>query len=150
MTAPPVIVAGAGLAGLSCAFALSARGHRVLLLEARHVVGGRTSSWIQDGMAVESGLHRVLGFYTHFPALLRRAGIDVNDIVFWEDEVEIRTPVGNTVLGAAPLYRPLDTLLAPLSLLRLLSPIDLMTLLPFFSGGLAEYSPIHWLSTRVR
>src|SRR4051794_2228934 len=108
-----VIVAGAGLAGLTCAFELAGRGFRVELLEARPVVGGRTSSWIEDGMPVESGLHRVLGFYSHFPDLLRRAGIDVDDIVFWEDEIEIRLPDSgrSAVLGAAPLYRPGETFL---------------------------------------
>ena len=73
-----VVVVGAGLAGLSCAFELSGRGRRVLLLESCPVVGGRTSSWDKDGMTVESGLHRVLGFYEAFPDLLRRAGIDLD------------------------------------------------------------------------
>ena len=138
-TTHPIIIAGAGLAGLTCAFELSARGLPVVLLESRHVLGGRTSSWVQDGMPVESGLHRVIGFYTHFPAMLRRAGIDVDDIVFWEDEIEIRTTSARTVIGAAPLYRPLDTFFAPLSLMRLLSPFDLATLLPFMAAGIAEY-----------
>ena len=52
-----VIVAGAGLAGLSCAFELAEAGHRPLLLEAAPQPGGRTSSWTDpDGMKVESGL----------------------------------------------------------------------------------------------
>jgi len=101
-----VIVVGGGLAGLSCGLELSLQGPELLLLEAGPVVGGRTSSWIQDGMPVESGLHRVLGFYEAFPSLLRKAGIDVNQIVYWEDEVEIRLPDGrgNGVFGAAPLF----------------------------------------------
>src|SRR5690349_14001053 len=114
-----VIVVGGGLAGLTCGLELSSRGYNVLVLEARPVVGGRTSSWLQNGMAVESGLHRVLGFYTHFPDLLRRAGINLDDIVYWEDEIEIRLPdgEGNAVLGAAPLYRPFDTFGGALNLL---------------------------------
>ena len=52
MNRADVVVVGAGLAGRSCAFELSGRGRRVLLLESRPVVGGRTSSWDKDGMMV--------------------------------------------------------------------------------------------------
>lgn len=136
-----VVVVGAGLAGLSCGFELSSRGRRVLLLEAGPVVGGRTSSWNQDGMMVESGLHRVLGFYEAFPDLLRRAGIDVNQIVYWEDEIEIRLPDGrgNGVFGAAPLFRPLETIGGALGNFELLSILDRVTLAGFLAGGLVEY-----------
>ena len=54
-----VIVVGAGLAGLSCAFELIKRRRAVTILESRRVLGGRTASWIEDGMPVESGLHTV-------------------------------------------------------------------------------------------
>jgi 15-cis-phytoene desaturase len=136
-----VIIVGAGLAGLSCGFELSSRGRGVLLLEAGPVVGGRTSSWNKDGMLVESGLHRVLGFYSAFPDLLGRAGINVNDIVYWEDEVEIRLPDGrgNGVFGAAPLYRPFQTLAGALGNFELLSLTDRITLSTFFTAGLLEY-----------
>src|SRR5438477_8952448 len=108
MTQADVVIVGAGLAGLSCGLELACSGRGVLLLEGREVVGGRTSSWVEDGMPVESGLHRVLGFYDAFPRMLRNAGIDVNQIVHWEDEVEIRLPDGrgSGIFGAAPLYRP--------------------------------------------
>jgi 15-cis-phytoene desaturase len=89
-----VIVIGGGLAGLSCGMELSSCGRGVLLLEGRPVVGGRTSSWNERGMVVESGLHRVLGFYEAFPDLLCKAGLDVDRIVYWEDEAEIRLPDG--------------------------------------------------------
>jgi 15-cis-phytoene desaturase len=141
MSRPDAIIVGAGLAGLTCGLELGARGMNVLVLEAREVVGGRTSSWVQDGMPVESGLHRVLGFYQAFPDLLRSAGIDIDQIVFWEDEVEIRLPDGggNAVFGAAPLYRPLETALGALNIFQLLSPLDVLSLPAFFAGGLLEY-----------
>lgn len=136
-----VVVVGAGLAGLSCGFELSSRGRGVLLLEAGPVVGGRTSSWNADGMVVESGLHRVLGFYEAFPDLVRRAGIDLDGIVNWEDEVEIRLPDGrgSGVFGAAPLYRPFATLGGLLGNFELLSLLDRITLSAFISAGLLEY-----------
>ena len=67
------IIVGAELAGLSCGFELAERGWRPLILEAKPFVGGRTASWKEAGMPVESGLHRVLGFYEAFPAILKRA-----------------------------------------------------------------------------
>jgi 15-cis-phytoene desaturase len=136
-----VIVVGAGLAGLSCGMELISRGRGVLMLEDCPVVGGRTSSWNKDGMMVESGLHRVLGFYEAFPDLLRKAGIRLDDIVYWEDEVEIRLPDGrgNGVFGAAPLYRPFETLGGILGNFELLSLLDRFTLSTFITAGLLEY-----------
>lgn len=136
-----VVVVGAGLAGLSCAFELACRGREVLLLEARRVVGGRTSSWDEDGMRVESGLHRVLGFYAELPRLLQRADLVVDATVYWEDEVEIRLPDGrgSGVFGASPLHRPARTLAGLLGNLDLLSLADRLSLVPFLTAGLIEY-----------
>jgi 15-cis-phytoene desaturase len=136
-----VVVVGAGLAGLSCALELTLQRRRVLLLEGARVVGGRTSSWDEGGMMVESGFHRVLGFYDAFPALLRKAGINVDDIVCWEDEVEIRLPDGrgSGVFGTAPLYNPLGTLTGLLSNFGVLSLCDRLSLSGFLSAGLLEY-----------
>jgi 15-cis-phytoene desaturase len=134
------IVVGAGLAGLTTAFELADAGREVLLLEAGDVVGGRTASWVDRSMPVESGLHRMLGFYTQLPRLLRRAGVEWHDIVCWEDELEIRTPEGvRAVLGASPLHKPVKTLLGPLAHWDLLSPVDLASLVPFFTVGFTRY-----------
>ena len=138
-----VVVVGAGLAGLACAFELASVGRRVLLLEGRQVLGGRTSSWIEDGMPVETGLHRYLGIYQALPGLLARAGVPIDDIVQWEYTIEIRTPEGpRGVFGIAPFYRPLTTLASLLGNNALLSPIDKISLLPMFTAGLVDY----WLN----
>ncbi|MEU5979676.1 flavin monoamine oxidase family protein [Streptomyces sp. NPDC047315] len=51
-----VAVVGAGLAGLTTAVDLVARGHRVVVLEARERVGGRTTGRVmEDGHTVEMG-----------------------------------------------------------------------------------------------
>ena len=136
-----VIVVGAGLAGLSCALELTSRRRGVLLLEGGRVVGGRTSSWDEGGMMVESGLHRVLGFYAAFPDLLRKAGLNVDDIVCWEDEIEIRLPDGHGsgVFGTAPFYNPIGTLTGILGNFEVLSLLDRISLAGFLTAGLLEY-----------
>jgi len=87
-----VIVVGAGLAGLSCAVELIKAGKSVTVLEARSVLGGRTASWTEDGMEVESGLHKFLGFYRALPTLLEECGASTDDIIEWVDELAMLTP----------------------------------------------------------
>ncbi|MGQ3888586.1 hydroxysqualene dehydroxylase [Legionella sp. CNM-1927-20] len=106
-----VIIIGGGLSGLSAAIECLEKEKTVLILEAREVLGGRTSSWQENGMTVESGLHRVIGTYTHFPQLLKKAGLKYNKIVIWEDEIEFRIPEGlSAVYGFAPIFRFKQTL----------------------------------------
>ena len=134
------IIVGAGLAGLTCAFELTERGWHPLVLEAEAVVGGRTSSWIQQGMPVESGLHRVLGFYHALPTVLKRAGIDLDAIVQWEDEFQIRVADGpHALFGAAPLHRPWQTLRGLAGNNDLIPPLEKLRLTRFFTAGLRAY-----------
>ena len=135
-----VVVVGAGLAGLSCASALVDAGRRPLVLEAKDYVGGRTASWIDDGMPVESGHHRMLGFYKALPDLLKRAGVDLNEMLCWEDEVVIRAPgVEEARYGASPLFRPIRTLTGALGNNHFLTPRDKATLAVFLAAGLIDY-----------
>jgi 15-cis-phytoene desaturase len=74
-----VVIAGAGLAGLSAAKYLSDLGYSVLVLEKRAVAGGKVSSWQDaDGHWVESGLHVFFGAYRNLLRLLRETGLDDN------------------------------------------------------------------------
>lgn len=50
---PPVIVIGAGLAGLNCAHALQKAGVNFLLLEQSDGVGGRVRTDVVDGFRLE-------------------------------------------------------------------------------------------------
>ncbi|PKU80286.1 Phytoene dehydrogenase, chloroplastic/chromoplastic [Dendrobium catenatum] len=53
-----VVIAGAGLAGLSTAKYLADAGHKPILLEARDVLGGKIAAWKdKDGDYYETGLH---------------------------------------------------------------------------------------------
>lgn len=72
------------------------------MLEASSFIGGRTASWNKDGMEVESRLHRVLGFYTGFPKLVKKAGLKISDIIIREDEVEVKVADGSSnIYGAS-------------------------------------------------
>jgi 15-cis-phytoene desaturase len=106
-----VIVIGGGLAVLSCSAELVENDIAVTLFEACHYLGGRTASWNDHGMRVESGLHRYLGFYSEMPGLLKKAGLDLDKAFYWEDEIIIALKGGITgSFGAAPLFKPLKTL----------------------------------------
>lgn len=138
-----VIVVGAGLAGLSCGFELADAGRSVVVLEAQPWVGGRTASWMDsDGMQVESGLHRMLGVYTAFPELLRRAGIDPDTAILWEDEVEFRQPGPGApaVVSVAPLRDPLRMVADVIGHNAYLSPAAKLSVAAFMAKGLADYA----------
>jgi 15-cis-phytoene desaturase len=105
-----VIVVGAGLAGLAAAFELCKAGLSVRVLESRDVLGGRTSSWIQDGMPVESGLHKFLGIYRALPDLLKEVGVQLDDILEWVDELAFMDPHHpEAVFVPSPYHHPLQT-----------------------------------------
>lgn len=136
-----VIVVGAGLAGLSCAYELSAKGKSVLVIEKNEYVGGRTSSFDDNGMAVESGLHRYIGYYSALPKLLKKCDVKIGDIVTWEEKVDILIKNKNKklVLGLAPLFGPVKTLRGILGNNDILSVKDKLSLVPFFVCGFSSY-----------
>lgn len=145
------IVIGSGLAGLSAAFELAERGLRVLVLEAEQQVGGRTSNWRADGMDVESGIHKFVGFYKEFPRLLKRAGIDLDDVFIYQDELEIRVAEGGDKnsdpkrrrrsgrFGVTALHRPILTIGGALGNSELLSWRDKWQLVRFMTAGTIQY-----------
>src|SRR5215207_8312415 len=71
----PVVVVGAGLAGLTCAGRLSRRGIDVVVLEAGDAVGGRVRTDRVDGFVIDRGF-QVLN--TAYPAL--RATVDLDRV----------------------------------------------------------------------
>ena len=79
LTRYDAIVVGAGVAGLAAAVRLSARGARVLVLEARSRLGGRATSFPdrETGEVVDNGQHILLGAYRDTLAFLRE--IDAAD-----------------------------------------------------------------------
>lgn len=136
-----VIVVGGGLSGLSCAFYASKKGKKVLLLEKRAYLGGRTSSFVDMGMEVESGLHRYIGYYSHLPKLLKQCGMKLNDLFVWEEKIDILVKGKNRkiVLGVAPFFGPIKAVRGLIDNTEDLSVEDKVSLLKFFLLGLKDY-----------
>lgn len=135
-----VIIVGSGLSGMSAGISLSDAGHQVTVLESATHFGGRTASWDEKGMFIESGLHRFLGFYTALPDLISHVGVSLDDILCWEDEVEIRTVSGiNATLGLAPIHKPLKTVWSAIGHHALIPPSDRPALIKMFASGIKEY-----------
>jgi squalene-associated FAD-dependent desaturase len=107
---PDVIVIGGGFAGLSAGVALSGRGARVLLLEARPVLGGRAFSFTdpQTGEAVDNGQHLLVGCYRETFTFLRTIGAEHLVRLQAELEVHFIDEEGRrSVLRCPPLPSPL-------------------------------------------
>jgi len=135
-----VIIVGAGLAGLSCGVELTSKGKRILLLEAEPVVGGRTSSYDMDGMEVESGFHRYIGFYSHLPKILRKVGIQLSEMLTWEEKIHIRVADRHPIeLGLAPVFGLIKTAKGIFNNQQELSLRDKSSLIPFFMKGFKDY-----------
>ncbi|MFM9109713.1 MAG: 15-cis-phytoene desaturase [Prochlorococcaceae cyanobacterium] len=72
-----VAIAGAGLAGLSCAKYLVDAGHTPVVLEARDVLGGKVAAWQDaEGDWYETGLHIFFGAYRNMRRLFAELGIE--------------------------------------------------------------------------
>ncbi|MDN4493695.1 hydroxysqualene dehydroxylase [Ureibacillus aquaedulcis] len=136
------IIVGSGLAGLTAALELSENGKSVIVLEKHRVIGGRTASWDENGMLVESGFHRHIGYYEALPKILKKAGVDVDDIVQWEEQIDIRIKGSKdkATFGISPIYGPIDTLKGAFGNNDILTLEDKLSLAAFFTNGFLEYT----------
>lgn len=83
-----VAIAGAGLAGLSCAKYLVDAGHTPIVLERRDVLGGKVAAWKdEDGDWYETGLHIFFGAYPNMLQLFKELGIE--DRLQWKQHTMI-------------------------------------------------------------
>ncbi|MDJ0659757.1 MAG: 15-cis-phytoene desaturase [Crocosphaera sp.] len=83
-----VAIAGAGLAGLSCAKYLCDAGHTPIVLERRDVLGGKVAAWKdEDGDWYETGLHIFFGAYPNMLQLFKELGIE--DRLQWKEHTMI-------------------------------------------------------------
>jgi 15-cis-phytoene desaturase len=83
-----IAIAGAGLAGLSCAKYLVDAGHTPIVLERRDVLGGKVAAWKdEDGDWYETGLHIFFGAYPNVLQLFHELGIE--DRLQWKEHTMI-------------------------------------------------------------
>ncbi|TVQ02038.1 MAG: FAD-binding protein [Balneolaceae bacterium] len=72
-----VIIAGAGMGGLSAACFLANDGYSVLLLEKAHAAGGCSSSYFRKGYIFESGATTLIGFDDNQPLRLLESKLGI-------------------------------------------------------------------------
>ncbi len=113
----PVIIVGAGLAGLACAGALDAKGIAFRLFEASDRVGGRVRTDVVDGFRLDRG------FQVHFPsypnARLALQGADL-DLRPWRNGARVWDGKRlRTIDRDRPLLTVWDGVLDPADLARL-------------------------------
>ncbi len=77
MSDEPVVVVGAGLAGLACATALHAAGVPVRVIEAADAIGGRVRTDVIDGYCCDRGFQVML---TAYPEAHRQLDLDALDL----------------------------------------------------------------------
>jgi 15-cis-phytoene desaturase len=83
-----VAIAGAGLAGLSCAKYLTDAGHTPIVLERRDVLGGKVAAWQDaDGDWYETGLHIFFGAYPNMLQLFKE--LNLEDRLQWKEHTMI-------------------------------------------------------------
>jgi 15-cis-phytoene desaturase len=83
-----VAIAGAGLAGLSCAKYLTDAGHLPIVLESRDVLGGKVAAWKdKDGDWYETGLHIFFGAYPNILQLFKE--LNIEDRLQWKEHTMI-------------------------------------------------------------
>lgn len=83
-----VAIAGAGLAGLSCAKYLVDAGYKPIVLERRDVLGGKVAAWKdEDGDWYETGLHIFFGAYPNMLQLFKE--LDIEDRLQWKEHTMI-------------------------------------------------------------
>lgn len=93
MTSPPVVIVGAGIAGVSCARELAAAGLPVQLRERSHVAGGRLSSRTIAGRRVDLGASYLTARTPEFGAVVG-SWVERGLAREWTDRFAVHTPDG--------------------------------------------------------
>lgn len=86
-----VIVAGAGVAGLTAGCYLSKAGFKVLILENHHKAGGYCTSFQRDGFTFDAGIHTIGSCSKNgiIGRILRDLRLDVNNIFIRRDPSDV-------------------------------------------------------------
>lgn len=109
MSAEPVVIIGAGWAGLAAAVKLTQRGQSVTVFESAKQAGGRARRVSFENKDVDNGQHLLIGAYTDCLDLMKTVGININSALK-------RLPLSLTVIDKTPLILKAPALPAPLHL----------------------------------
>lgn len=117
MTTEPVIIIGAGWAGLAAAVTLSQHGHAVTVYESAKQAGGRARSVSFDNKTVDNGQHLLIGAYRDCLSLMNIVGLNTQSVL---KRLPLQLSVidqpntikSKLVLQAPPLPAPLHLLYA--------------------------------------
>lgn len=71
-----ILVVGAGISGLTCAYRLHQAGHVVRVVEAQTTVGGRMNTVEVDGLHVDTGANLLIANYARLHALAAELDVD--------------------------------------------------------------------------
>ncbi len=133
---PPVVVVGAGLAGLACAQRLTAAGREVIVLEASDAVGGRVRTDVIDGFRCDRGFQLLNPAYPVLPLVV---DVDQLDLRAFDAGVAVASGDSRSVLAdprRAPALLP-ATVRSPVG--------SIMEKLAFLRWALTCLAPVHRL-----
>ena len=115
----PVVIIGAGMAGLACATWLHRAGRAVQVLEAADGVGGRVRTDVTaEGFRLDRGFQILL---TDYPEARRMFDYQALDLKAFRSGAVIRLPDGRETTLENPLYAPLmafEALASPIGTLK--------------------------------
>jgi squalene-associated FAD-dependent desaturase len=89
-----IAVIGGGWAGCSAAVELTGKGHCVTLFEAARTLGGRARCVEVEEKMLDNGQHILLGAYVETLRLMRKIGIDPNEVLL-RLPLQMRYPQGS-------------------------------------------------------
>ncbi len=115
MSTEPVVIIGAGWAGLAAAVRLTEQGHKVTVFESAKQAGGRARSVSFNDLDVDNGQHLLIGAYTECIALMKTVGIDTKTSLKRLPlllTVADKSTKNKLILQAPPLPAPLHLLYA--------------------------------------
>jgi all-trans-retinol 13,14-reductase len=110
-----VVIIGGGIAGLSCGALLSKEGYRVLLLEAKPIIGGRANSQVlHSGYIVDWGIHSLRAGDAGVAAtVFQKLGLELDIVLSGEGQLFhegawYSLPTSVSALMATPLLNDAD------------------------------------------
>ena len=115
MSTEPVVIIGAGWAGLAAAVKLTEQGHKVTVFESAKQAGGRARSVSFNDIEVDNGQHLLIGAYTECLSLMKTVGIDTEAALKRLPlllTVADKSSTNKLILKAPPLPAPLHLLYA--------------------------------------